>query len=443
MAYTRRYLEQACRAVLEARRVLVLTGARQTGKTTLVRHLLSERPERERLILDLDDPFLRDRLVGTERSLEHEIERQSGRPFAAVERFHLALDEAQKAPALFERIKALPDSHGDRIHIVLTGSSALEIHDPVAESLAGRARLLVLPPMMLSEAFAHRRGEDPTVGDLPALVSRLLSGRFDGSDFDAFVARARWDGEDRRHFADTHLLHPLFPEPCTDPSPERWIRDYLATYLEKDVQILAAVGNVALFRACLRQVAARTGSTVKWETMAQEIGTTSVTLRKYVGLMDQTLNLVRLEPFTRNPVGRVTRAPKVYLTDPGVLWGLRGFEDPEILAATGMIGHYMEAAVVVEVAKWCSLEPTLPEPAFWRKTAVSEVDLVVSNRGYHIPFEVKAGAELDPRWLRGLDAFERDHGPLAMRIPYRILVHRGEPQRPDDRTFVLPLWAFC
>jgi uncharacterized protein len=203
------------------------------------------------------------------------------------------------------------------------------------------------------------------------------------------------------------------------------------------------LGNQSLFRAAIRQLAARTGSTIKWETAAQEIGTTSVTLRKYVGLMQQTFNLVRLEAFAVNPVQRVIKAPKLYLADNGLTWGLRGFEDLRLLEASGMLGNYAEQLAIVEIAKWCSLEPTAPELRFWTKTAVSEVDLVVSNRGYHIPFEIKLSRTFNPRWLRGLDAFEAEHRKLGMEMPYRIVLYFGEPARPDRRTFVVPIWGLA
>ena len=438
--YTPRHLEGPCRQTLEDRKILVLTGARQTGKSTLARALLAHIPDHEKLILNLDDPFLRDRLAGTEGSLVHAVEDRAGRPWSAVERFYLVLDEAQKAPALFEIVKALWDAHGERLRIILTGSSALAIHDPVAETLAGRARLYSLHPFTLSEGFAHSRGDDPTRGDLGEIVSRLLCGRFSNEDYEKLIERARWATRKRRRWVEEHLLWPLFPEPSTDPEPELWLRDYLATYLEKDVQSLAALGNVALFRAAIRQLAARTGSTMKWETAAHEIGTTSVTLRKYVGLMEQTLNLLRLRPFVVNPVKRVIKAPKLYLIDNGLTWGLRGFEDLRLLEISGMLGAYTEQLAIAEIAKWCVLEPTAPEMRFWSKTSASEVDLVVSNRGYHIPFEIKRGQHLKPGWLRGLDAFEADHRGLGLEIPYRVVLHFGEPDLLDQRTYALPLW---
>jgi hypothetical protein len=441
--YTRRHLQRRCRQALDDGKVLVLTGARQTGKSTLVRELLAELPEREKLILNLDDPFLRERLIETEGGLVRAIEERAQRPWSAVERFYLVLDEVQKAPQLFERVKALYDAEGTRVRFVLTGSSALEIHDPVAETLAGRGRFHTLHPFTLSEGFAHARGEDPTVDDLGDVVSRLLCGRFDAADFARLVERARWSAAERRRFTEERLRLSLYPEPSADREPEQWLRDYLATYLEKDVRSLATVGNVALFRAALRQIAARVGSVMKWETAAQEIGTTSVTLRKYAGLMEQTLNLLRLAPFAVNPVKRVIRAPKLYLIDNGLLWGLRGFEDERLLRSSGMLGVYAEQLAIAEIAKWCTLEPTAPELRFWEKTKVSEVDLVVSNRGYHVPFEIKLGRTFDPRWLRGLDAFDADHRSLGLEIPYRILLHLGEPVCPDPRTYVLPLWALA
>jgi uncharacterized protein len=439
--YTRRHLESLCRKALDDRKILVITGARQTGKSTLVRELLAEVPDPEKLILNLDDPFLRDRLVGVEGSLVRAMEEKAQRPWDAVERFILAVDESQKAPALFERVKALYDAERDRLGIVLTGSSALAIHDPVAETLAGRARLHTLHPFTLCEGFAHARGEDPTRSPMGELVSRLLCGRLGSEDWERWVERARWEPAERRRWVKERFRFPLFPEPSGQAEPEQWLSDYLATYLEKDIQSLATLGNVALFRAAIRQIAARTGSTMKWETAAQEIGTTSVTLRKYVGLMEQTFNLLRLGSFAVNPVKRVIKAPKLYLADNGLTWSLRGFEAKRLLEASGMLGAYVEQLAITEIAKWCSLESTSPELRFWEKTAASEVDLVISNRGYTIPVEIKLGRDFEPRWLRGLDAFEADHRALNLQIPYRVVLHFGEPARPDDRTFVLPIWA--
>ncbi len=439
--YTPRLIEPLCRAALDARKILVIIGARQTGKSTLSAALLADVAEKEKLLLNLDDPFLRDRLVSEEGALVAAIERKAGRPWGAIEHFHLVVDEAQRAPGLFEILKALYDRERHRLSVIVTGSSALGIHDPVAESFAGRARILVLHPFMLAEGFAHALGEAGPGGSLAPAMSRLLSGSFTTQDFDAIVERARWSAVQRRAYAATHLRHPLFPESSSAEQPETWVRDYLSTYIEKDVQSLAAVGNVTLFRACLRQVAARTGSPFKWEPAAQEVGTTSVTLRKYAGLMEQTYNLQRLGAFAISPVKRVIKAPKLYLSDPGLLWGLRGFEDLRLLQASGMLGAYMELAVISEITKWCGLEPTAPELRFWTKTAVSEVDLVVSNRGYHIPFEVKLSERFQRKWLRGLDAFEADHANLGLAIPYRLIVHNGEPAQIDERTYLLPLWC--
>lgn len=438
--YTHRHLESVSRAVLDLKKILVLIGARQTGKSTLVKRLLDDLPQQKKLFLNLDDPFLRERLVQQEGALQALVEERAGKPWAEIEGFHLVLDEAQKAPALFEIVKAIYDDDHNRLCIVLTGSSALAIHDPVAETLAGRARIHHLHPFTLSEGLAHTMGGDPTEDDLASLVSVLLRGRFDKTHFEALRRRAIKESRRRREFVESALVSSLFPEPCGSEQPELWLRDYLATYLEKDIESLTTVGNVDLFRRALRQIAARVGSVMKWETAAQEIGTTSVTLRKYIGLMQQTFNLLRLGPFAANPVKRVIKAPKLFFLDNGLLWALRGFEDRRLLESTGMLGAYAEQLVIAELAKWCTLEPTAPEIRFWSKTAVSEVDLLISNRGYHIPIEIKLGRRFDRRWLRGLDAFEADHQSLQIAIPYRVILHMGEGSMPDERTFVIPLW---
>lgn len=440
MHYTHRYIEGPCRRALGEGKAVVLLGARQTGKSTLAQEMLRDLPDEEKLFLNLDDPFLRDRLESGQVLLIELIEEKAGRPFDAIESFHLVLDEAQKAPRLFEVVKALYDAHKSRLRILLTGSSALGIHDPVAETLAGRVRIYEIPPFHFSEAFAHVRKENPTEGELPRRMTRLLRGQFGPEDFEALIERAKYAGRERRAWLDRQLRFPLFPEPSVSPEPEEWLRDYLATYLEKDIQSLASLGNVPLFRSAIRQLAARVGTPFKYETAAQEIGTTSVTLRKYVGLLEQTLNLLRITPFAVNPVQRVIKAPKLYLRDNGILWALRGYEDERLLVASGMLGAYAEAAAVAEFAKWCSLEPTAPELRYWSKTEVSEVDLVISNRGYHIPIEIKLAKTFEKRWLRGLDAFEEAHRPLGLEIPYRLVCHFGEPQQVDARTYALPLW---
>lgn len=440
--FTPRHLQAACRQALADGKILVLVGARQTGKSTLAKALIDEAEAADKVLLSLDDPYLRDRLRA-ENGLRNEVEQRTGKPWLAAAPLYLLLDEVQKAPELFEILKALYDERPEQLRLILTGSSALGIHDPVAESLAGRARIHHLYPFTLSEGFAHSHGEDPTDGALPRILSRLLSGRFSAADFATLAERARWHAAERKQWTSDHLLWPLFPEPCVSDVPETWIRDYLATYLEKDIQSLATIGNVPLFRAALAQIAASTGSTLKWESAAREIGTTSVTLRKYAGLMEQTFNILRLAPFAANPHKRVIKAPKLYLTDTGLLWGLRRFEDRRLLVGSGQLGSFAELAAIVEIAKWCALEPTNPELRFWSKTQVSEVDLVVSNRGYHIPFEIKLGETPRRRWLRGLDAFEHDHRALNLEIPYRFVVHFGEPEQLDERTWALPLWMLA
>jgi predicted AAA+ superfamily ATPase len=439
--YTKRHIEYISNQALIENKILVIIGARQTGKSTLAGQLLSSIDENDKLTLNLDDPFLRDRLLSEEGLLLRLIEEKAQRPWSAISQFHLLVDEAQKAPAIFEIIKAMYDSNKQRLKIILTGSSALGIHNPVAETLAGRCQIVQLYPFTLSEGFAHQYRSDPSQSPIVAIMPKIINASFTKQDFNTLSEHSRWQTSKRRNFVDDHLRFPLFPEPSDNLQPETWIRDYLATYLEKDIQSLAAVGNLALFRACIQQLAARTGSTLKWETMAQEIGTSSITLRKYIGLLEQTLNTIRLNPFVHNPVKRIIKAPKQYIIDPGLVWGLRGYEDLRLLKASGMLGNYMELVAISEIAKWCSFEPTAPTLSFWSKTNVSEVDLIVSNRGYHIPFEIKLGQQMKKSWFAGLDAFDKDHRQLKLKIPYRFIIYLGEAKQLDQRTYLLPLWA--
>ena len=108
-----------------------------------------------------------------------------------------------------------------------------------------------------------------------------------------------------------------------------------------------------------------------------------------------------------------------------------------------VLGAYAEPPSSTKSPAGVRSNPTTPELRFWAKTAASEVDLVVSNRGYHIPFEIKLGATFNPRWLHGLDAFDRDHRHLGVEVPYCFIVHSGEPEVVDERTFAMPLWLLA
>jgi len=432
MTYTPRHIEVGCRRALNEGNAVFLVGPPRSGKSTLADAVLKDIPLNQKIVLDFNDSTVVHSLLGQE-SLTSLIEKRAGQSLGSFEILYLELHAVERVSWRHEEIKSLYADHKDRLRILAT--SHLRVDFTLARSFPGRVRIYEISPFLLSEAFAHVRGENPSAAELPGLMSKLMCGQFTPDDFRLLLERAAVSSEARRSFLNRHLICPLFPESCSEKEPEEWLRNYLRAHLEFHSSLV----NTSNFRNAIRLFATRVGMLFRFETAAEDLGTTSTTLRKYVGLLEQTNNLLQIEPFAIN-AARASRFTKLYFRDNGILWALRGYEDERLRGDPGILQSYVEEAAIVEFAKWCNLEPTSPELRYWHKSELSKVDLVISNRGYHIPIEIKLDKTYTSSWLRGLDAFEEDHRRFGLEIPYRLICHFGEPRQIDARTYALPLW---
>ena len=316
--------------------VLVITGPRQSGKTTLARQLFPERP-----YVSLEDPLERSAFVADPRAWLRRF------PDGAV------LDEVQRVPELPSWLQGLVDADARMGRWVLTGSQQYMVLDRVTQSLAGRAALLELMPFGHGElSSAGRAFTDPAV--------------------------AIWTGG----------YPPLYDRPV---DPGRWLGDYLATYLERDVRAIAAVRDLTRFGAFIRLCAVRVGQVVNLATMASELGIDAKTASAWLSILAAGYIVHLLPPHHANFGKRVVKHPKLYFIDTGLACRLLSLDRASALPGYSAWGALVENWLVSEVIKARRHRGWRTDTLYWwRSHDGLEIDLVLEQGARLTTAEVKA-----------------------------------------------------
>lgn len=392
-AYLPRHASGRIRASLEVSPVVVLMGARQIGKSTLVRH---EGFLADHHYLTLDDLSARDRAVNAPEDFVRSAPR-------------LIVDEVQREPDLLVAIKAAVDSDRPRRagRFVLTGSANLLLMQRISETLAGRASYVSLWPLSRREKLGLGG-----VGRWEELIDTPSKEWYDlFRDHEEAVAEgADWRAEARRGG---------YPTPAVelDSGEARaiWFEGYLLTYLERDLQDLAAIDNLLDFRRLMRAACARLGNLVNQAELGRDTRIPRPTVHRYLNLLETSYQLVRLEPYAVHRGQRLIKTPKLYWSDPALALHLAGLDEPG--------GVHLENLVLTDLLAWRDARVPRPEVLYWRTAGGLEVDFVIEHRGGLWPIEVKAGTRPRTGDLRGLRAF-RDEYPDLFRGG--LLLHGGD-----------------
>lgn len=368
-----RRLSRRLPGVEDRRRLVVITGARQTGKTTLARNVY---PDLRYLNLDAIELRAMMREVRTSRWGE--------------EVGPAVLDEAQKEPGVFDKVKYAFDE-GSLDFTVLLGSSRILLLDQVRESLAGRAFVYDLWPLMVSE-LAGVGVEEPAPPLLDTLLRdlggarRLLAGLPETS-FDERGEAARAAVEHLAAWGGMPALLPL-----EDDERREWLAAYQQTYLERDLADLATLSDLLPFRNLQRLAMLRTGCLVNYAELARDAGMSPTTARRYLEYLRMTYQAVLLPPYLGNLTSRIVKSPKLYWTDLGLLrhatrqWG-------------PIDGTLFETLVVSEIVKWVSTAALPVDLFFYRTRSGFEVDLLIEGDGAVFGLEVKRRDRVDGRDL--------------------------------------------
>ena len=415
--YRPRALEPTLRARLATFPVVVITGARQTGKSTLARELGGE----ERTYLTLDDYAVLDQARNAPDALVARGAFSSGSSDGFDIECPLTLDEIQRAPDLLLAIKRAVDADRTPGRFLLTGSANLDLMRGVSETLAGRAVYVTLWPMTRREADGHgRAGSWDVLVDEPP--RRWLGTLADTAPTD----RSKWQ---------ELALRGGYPFPAlhldSQPDREAWFEGYLQTYIERDLLQLAAIDNLVAFQRLVRAVAHRSGGLMNQARLARDAGLPPTTAQRYLHLLETSYQLLRVEPYTVNRNKRLVKSPRLYWCDPGLALHLAGGAEPG--------GAHLENLIACDLFAWRETRPRRPNILFWRTSKGAEVDFVIETPRDLIPVEVKSSRRVRLSDARHLDMFIAEYPDQARA---GVLLYAGhETYWLNERVLAVPWYA--
>jgi hypothetical protein len=408
----KRHLEHRLLDSLAHFPVVLLIGARQVGKSTLVRQIAGTAwPAR---YLTLDD---RTTLDAALRDPDGFVQGLDG---PAV------IDEVQRAPDLLRAIKLVVDRARRPGRFLLTGSAHVLTLAKVSETLAGRVAVHELRPFAWSEL---KRSVAPRISRLfDTAASRLLLGEKAAAPF----------GQVR-----DLLLTGAFPDPAlmkSDSARRTWFESYRQTYLERDLRDIAAVAHLPEFSRLMIALALRTGTLLNVAELSRDIGLPETTIKRDLQLLAQTFQVGTLPPFASTRVKRLVKTPKVYWTDTGMAAHLAAARSWSDLGRRNLGGFFLETWVHTEIRKLLSLEQESVELTFWRTHDGHEVDFLLERGGEMVGIEVKSAAAVRSRDLSGL---ARCREAFGRRWRLSLVLYAGsEALTIDERTVALPLAGF-
>jgi len=386
--------------------VVVISGARQSGKSTLVQSIKTA-DATPRRYLTLDDAAVLNAAKSDPAGFVNGLQGP------------VTLDEVQRAPELFLPIKAAVDRDRQPGRFLLTGSADVMLLPGVADSLAGRMEVLSLWPMSSAE-----------LSDSPALnrADALFSGDWSGMNVPP-CERPTLIG---------HLLAGGFPDAVTRTSASRrtaWFDAYVQAMLQRDVRDLAHIEQLTEVPNLLQLLAARSATLLNFAELSRTAGIAQSTLKRYFALLEMLFLVVRVPPWERNPGKRLVKAPKVFLPDSGLLCHFLATTADSLATKPGLPGGVVETFVLSELLKHVVFSGQGLSLWHYRTQTHIEVDFILENRvGQITGIEVKASATVDAKDFKGLRHLQETESAIFQR---GIVLYAGREVVPFGQN----LWA--
>ena len=361
--YIERHAEKTISRLSRMFGAVLVTGSRQVGKTTLLRHAVPAAQW-----VSLDDPLL---LASA---------REESSTFLKDHAAPLFIDEIQYAPQLFPQIKIILDKGRGKGQFYLSGSQQFQMMKNVSESLAGRVGLLTLPGISLRE-------------------------RFGISSYGPFIPSAEYLEGRRKSLPDISydmvwkMIHRGWMPDLAANEDYDWqmfYGSYVRTYIERDVHDLAQVGDEGKFVRFMTSAASRTGSLLNLSAMARDVGISQPTAERWLSVLVSSNIVYLLRPYSNNMAKRMIKAPKLYFLDTGLAAYLTRWNTPDALRNGAMAGEFFETWVISEIIASYYNNGVLEPPLwFYRDKDMKEIDLLIEDNGALYPIEIKKHA--DPR----------------------------------------------
>lgn len=372
----RQISDYICRAAA-AYPVVTICGPRQSGKTTLARHLF---PDYDYVSMESPDAI------------------------AAFELDPLAFLQQHKAPCIFDEIQNTPkllsylqgiiDEQNSPGMYILTGSRQMELQQSITQSLAGRTAIIDLLPLSLAElnkaGVQLSRDQALFYGGLPRVHANKIA-------------------------------------------PDMAYPDYLRTYVERDARQIVNVRNLKAFDTFIRLLAARVGQVINYTSLANDVGVSSTTIKEWISILEASYIIFTLHPYYKNYGKRLTKSPKIYFTEPGLVTSLLGIREPAHISRDPLIGNMFENLIVAELLKAQLNLGQRPDLFFYRDSNGFEIDIILEQQRLPKPIEIKAALTFSPALTKNLRSF-------AELVPDALepaLIYSGAPMGTPQGVKVL------
>lgn len=405
--YITRHMEKPVMELNEQYPVLLLTGPRQVGKTTMLEHLI-EVEGKGRKKVSLDDLTLR------------ELAKTDPKMFFQLYQPPLLIDEVQYAPELFPYIKIMVDERHQPGDFWLTGSQLFKMMEGVQESLAGRLALLHLSPLSQSEIM-KRPPEPPFSLELP-LLSERQNGRQMLNTPEVFQ---------RIHQGGMPAL-----VTGTYSNASIFYSSYIDTYMERDVRRLSNDIDSLKFLRFLRSVAARASQQVNYKGIADDAEIDQTTAKNWLHVLEALGIIFLLEPYSNNVLKRTVSTPKLYFYDSGIVCYLTRWSSPETAMEGAMSGALLENYTVAEIIKTYQNAGQEPFLYYYRDKDAREIDLILERDGKLFPIEIKKMASPPKKLTKVFDLI--DKSPLQ-RGTGAILCMADQLGAFDQNNLIVPI----
>lgn len=412
MRYHRRRISSRLEKAFATFPVVVVVGARQVGKSTLLNHLFGKQA----------------RSVVFDPLQDVEGARQDPELFIRSNKTPLILDEIQYAPEVVPAIKRAVDRHRDPGQFLITGSQQWEVMKSLAESLAGRAVIFDLEGFSLAEI--SNEWKELGAGWLSIFLNepeeilklkRLPTSRS--------VYEQIWRGwlPDAQNL-DLSLVSDFH-------------ESYLRTYIERDARLLGNVSDWRQFRRFYQLVSALTAQEINYSELGRDIGIAPNTAKSWLEILQATFQWQELFPFSNNTLKRVSKKPKGHCADTGLVCAACLVSSPQALAGNPIWGSLFESAVYSEIRKQCSLMSPSPRLYHWRSHGGAEVDIIVELDNKYFPIEVKSKTNPEKRDIKGVLSFRETYPNLDI-TPAMLVCLADRSYKIHESAFVVP-WDLC
>lgn len=394
----KREASEVVKKISETFRVLLVTGPRQTGKTTLLKSLMPSNMN----YVTLDDNSLRKQA------------QEDPALFLEEHPAPLFIDEVQYAPDLFSYIKIKVDNSNLKGQYWLTGSQQFQLMKNASESLAGRVGIINLNSFTYSEIIKNDNKK-----------------LFDPSSFKK---------------ADNLNVNDVFeiifkggmPEVYNNPDIDRetYFKSYINTYIEKDIRELLEVSKLSAFKKFMVSVASRVGEQLNYTDIALDAGVSVPTVTSWLSILVASGIVYLLEPYMSSELKRLTHIPKIYFMDCGLAAYLAGWESSRDLQLSSVSGHYLENFIISEIVKSYNAKGKSPNISYYRDKEQNEIDLVFYKNNTLYPFEIKKSASPNRSMIKNFKILEKGKKEVGSG---GVICFYESLMRLDEKNYVIPI----